>query len=120
MGVFHQGVYSLIVHLWNRGIPVTAWCATDTELVLLCWNGWEISVERRMLGLRVDMVAQQIADHWPMRRPGVLDVPTRVEDVPEIAPRTLAWWRFLRWLQEQNNPREDPEVVAAGTQADAV
>lgn len=108
VGPFHSGVLSLIAHLWNRGIPVVAWCEVEEGIILLCCWGWEITVERRALGGRTDVLAQAIAEQWPYRKPNVLDTPARAEDVPQVAPRTLYWWRFLRWLLERER-----QVVAA-------
>lgn len=97
-GPFHAGLESLVVHLANRGILVVAYAESAGGILLLCSGGHTITVARAALGGRSDALAQEIADWWPYER---LHVTPQQVEVIEIGDRTVNWWRFLRWIVEQ-------------------
>lgn len=97
-GPFHTGLQSLVVHLANRGILVVAYVERDDGVQLLCAGGHEITIARAALGGRTDALAQEIAEWWPYER---LNVTPQQVEVIEIGDRTVNWWRFLRWIVEQ-------------------
>jgi len=105
MAVMHGGLDSLITALWNRGVWVVAWAWSEHErsIVLAIVDGFTVEVERSRLGQPLE-TADLLARYLP--RWNVIDAPRSASDVPQVSPRTLAWWRFLRWLREREGEQE--------------
>lgn len=94
MAAIHAALSAMIEQLWKRGIPVVAVCYDRDEVVLCIGGGVTRRFPRKRLGEHVELVASELAQGLPRR--SVLETPYDARAVPEISPRTLAWWEFLR------------------------
>lgn len=110
MAVMHGGLESLITALWNRGVWVVAWGEAEGSIVLAIAEGFTVEVERARLGQPLE-TAELLARYLP--RWNVIDSPRSATDLPQVSLRTLAWWRFLRWLWERELENVEGEHARA-------
>ncbi|MCX2728569.1 hypothetical protein OO015_13850 (plasmid) [Thermomicrobium sp. 4228-Ro] len=107
VAAMHGGLDSLITALWNRGVWVVAWAEEQHAIVLAIAGGLTVEIERARIGQPME-TADMLARYLP--RWNVIDAPRSASELPQLSSRTLAWWRFLRWLYERDGEWNDADV----------
>jgi len=85
----------LLAMLAQRGIEAVAYYERDDVIGLLLARGYLIEVSRAYALADPKRLAETLATYLPRQ---VVPQDYDPLNVPEVSPRTAAWWQFIRWL----------------------
>jgi hypothetical protein len=92
-----EKLYTLFAALANRGLETVAYYERGNVIGLLLLHGYLVEVSRAYTAADPQRMAETLATYLPRRAVSRDYDPMKV---PEVSPRTAAWWQFLRWLRQ--------------------
>jgi hypothetical protein len=96
--VAKQKLVMLFAVLANAGLETMAYYEQDNVLGLLLARGYLIEVAKDYAVSDPWRLAETLRAYLPRTVVARDYDPTRV---PEVSPRTVAWWQFIRWLRQE-------------------
>lgn len=87
-------VHATIAHAWNLGVPVIAYVPEPARVLFLLPRGVVVEAGWEMVQDPPRLARQLATAFGAGGRP--FETELSPDRVPELSPRTLAWWRFLR------------------------